>query len=160
MPPAMRKAPSETPSTRKSTLPSAPKAASTIPAARAARKAIRRRCAAESARVIARSSGTAAGASTTRNSVASVDTAKERIRSTRSTIAARGRHRDGIRRALDLSHLSGQAFGLSPEATGTRLATAAGVFGTTTVSSPLFSSALTCSLSVCSGNVNVRVKLP
>jgi hypothetical protein len=40
------------------------------------------------------------------------------------------------------------------------LATAAGVFGTTIVSSPDFSSALMWALSTWSGSVNVRLKLP
>jgi len=53
-----------------------------------------------------------------------------------------------------------QVSGLSPAATSIRLATAAGAFGTTMVSSPFLSSAFTWAASAWSGRVKLRLKLP
>jgi hypothetical protein len=77
-PPAMRKAPSEMPSTRKIAVPRAAKAARVMAVAMTARRAVRRRWSGGSDRVIDRNSGTAAGGSTTRNRVVSVESEKER----------------------------------------------------------------------------------
>jgi hypothetical protein len=78
-PPAMRNAPREIPRTAKMVVPRAAKAARVIPAAIAARRAVRRLCGGGSELVMERNMGMAAGGSTTRKRVVSVDREKEKI---------------------------------------------------------------------------------
>src|SRR5512134_2524034 len=112
-PPAILKAPMESPSARKIQAPPSANARSTAPAVTEARRAVARRFSAGSSRVIARKNGTAAMGSTTKNSAVSDTSPRLRAsaimgaQTTRvSGGAGRLSGRPGERREADRPHLA------------------------------------------------------